>query len=275
MPRLSVNGTELFYEDSGPGSTGQTIVFAHGLLWDTRLFAAQVAHFAGRYRCIAYDHRGQGRSADDRAGSIGIETVYQDAVALLEALAPGPVHFVGLSMGGYVAMRLGVRRPDLLRSLILMATTGGSEPMANAPRYRRMNMVTRFLGLGLYADRLMPLFFGRSFLTDARRAADQAIWRDRLARNRRGIWRAVNGVIEREGIAEADLAGIGVPTLVLVGDEDLATPPAKAEWLHKVIDGSRLIRIPQAGHLAPVEQPARVNDAIEAFLGQFQRQLQR
>lgn len=275
MPRLSVNGTELFYEDSGPGSTGQTIVFAHGLLWDTRLFAAQVAHFAGRYRCIAYDHRGQGRSADDRAGSIGIETVYQDAVALLEALAPGPVHFVGLSMGGYVAMRLGVRRPDLLRSLILMATTGGSEPMANAPRYRRMNMVTRFFGLGLYADRLMPLFFGHSFLTDARRAADQATWRDRLARNRRGIWRAVNGVIEREGIAEADLAGIGVPTLVLVGDEDLATPPAKAEWLHKVIDGSRLIRIPQAGHLAPVEQPARVNDAIEAFLGQFQRQLQR
>jgi len=271
MPRLSVNGTELFYEDSGPGSTGQTIVFAHGLLWDTRLFAAQVAHFAGRYRCIAYDHRGQGRSADDRARSIGIETVYQDAVALIEALGIGPVHFLGLSMGGYVAMRLGIRRPDLLRSLILMATTGGAEPMENAPRYRRMNLITRWLGLSFSVDKLMPLFFGRSFLTDAGRVDDQATWRGRLAGNRRGIWRAANGVIEREGIAEADLAGIGVPTLILVGDEDVATPPAKAEWLHKVIDGSRLIRIPQAGHLSPVEQPARVNDAIEAFLGQFQR----
>lgn len=275
MSRLPVNGTELFYEDSGPGSTGQTIVFAHGLLWDTRLFAAQVAHFAGRYRCIAYDHRGQGRSAEDRAKSIAIETVYQDAVALLEALNPGPVHFLGLSMGGYVAMRLAVRRPDLLRSLILMATTGGTEPLENAPRYRRMNLVTRWLGLGFSVGRLMPLFFGRSFLTDAGRVADQAAWRSRLAGNRRGIWRAVNGVIEREGMAETELAVIGLPTLILVGDEDVATPPAKAEWLHQVIEGSRLIRIPQAGHLAPIEQPGRVNDAIEAFLGQFQRQFQR
>jgi len=271
MPRLAVNGTELFYEDSGPGSTGQTIVFAHGLLWDTRMFAPQVAHFAGRYRCIAYDHRGQGRSADDRAKSIGIDTVYQDAVALIQALQPGPVHFAGLSMGGYVALRLGVRRPDLLQSLILMGTTGGAEPMANAPRYRRMNMVTRWLGLGFSADKLMLGLFGRTFLTDPRRIEDQALWRGRLVANRRSIWRAANGVIEREGVAEAELARIAVPTMVLVGDEDVATPPARAEALAGMIPDARLVRIPQAGHMSTIEQPARVNDAIEAFLGQFQR----
>lgn len=271
MPRISVNGTELFYEDSGPGSTGQTIVFSHGLLWDTRLFAPQVAHFAGRYRCIAYDHRGQGRSADDRTQSIAIETVYQDAVALIEALNPGPVHFAGLSMGGFVAMRIAVRRPDLLQSLILLGTTGGAEPMENGPRYRRLNLISRWLGLNLVADKVMPIMFGRSFLTDPKRVVDQATWRSRLVGNRRSIWRAVNGVIEREGIPEAELAGIAAPTLIVVGDEDVATVPAKAEWLHKVIDGSRLIRIPQAGHSSTVEQPARVNEAIEAFLGQFQR----
>src|SRR3546814_3434728 len=85
------------------------------------MFAAQTAHRQGRYRVIAYDHRGQGRSADDAATSISMETVYADAVALIEALKLGAVHFAGLSMGGFVAMRLGARRPDLIRSLIRSA----------------------------------------------------------------------------------------------------------------------------------------------------------
>src|ERR1700690_2721745 len=115
MPLLDVNETSLYYDDTGPGSTGETLVFSHGLLWNTSLFAPQIEAFRGRYRCIAWDHRGQGRSAPDHRNCIGMELVTQDAIALLERLAPGPVHFVGLSMGGFVAMRVAARRPELVR----------------------------------------------------------------------------------------------------------------------------------------------------------------
>ena len=99
---IDVNGTRLYYEDTGPGSTGETIVFSHGLLWCTALFAPQIAALRDRYRCIAWDHRGQGQSAIDHRNCIGIELVTQDAIALLAGLGTGPVHFVGLSMGGFV-----------------------------------------------------------------------------------------------------------------------------------------------------------------------------
>src|ERR1700739_4596562 len=108
MPKLRVNGTELYYEDSG--GRGPTILFCHGLLWDSSLFAPQIAALKLRFRCVAYDHRGQGRSADSDLRSIDMDTLFADAVALIEALDLQPAHVCGLSMGGFVAMRLGARR---------------------------------------------------------------------------------------------------------------------------------------------------------------------
>src|SRR5678816_4648245 len=102
MATLELDGTFLHYEDTGPGSTGETIAFSHGLLWGTELFEPQIAALRARYRCIAWDHRGQGRSAADHRHCIGIELVTQDAVALLEQLAGDAVHLAGLSMGGFV-----------------------------------------------------------------------------------------------------------------------------------------------------------------------------
>ena len=96
MPTIDLNETTLYYEDTGPGSTGETIAFSHGLLWGTELFAPQIAALRDRYRCIAWDHRGQGLSAEDHRHCIGIELVWQDACALLDRIAGGPVHLVGL-----------------------------------------------------------------------------------------------------------------------------------------------------------------------------------
>ncbi|MCI0571370.1 MAG: alpha/beta hydrolase [Myxococcaceae bacterium] len=265
MPTLAVNGTELYYEDSG--GPGVPVVFSHGLLWDTRLFDAQVAALKGRYRCIAYDHRGQGRSAVPDVPSIDTETVYEDAVQLIERLGVGPCHFVGLSMGGFVGMRIAARRPDLLRSLVLLETSADPEPPENVPRYRVLNFVARWLGLSLVADRVMPIMFGRTFLTDPSRTEVQALWRSRLMENRRTIYRAVNGVIGRKGVAE-ELAKVRTPTLVVVGEEDVATVPAKAERLHALITGSRLVRLPRGGHSSTVEEPVLVNDALTAFLAE-------
>src|SRR5690242_8914142 len=161
MARAEVNGTSLYYEDSGPGSTGQTIAFSHGLLWGTELFAPQIAALRGRYRCIAWDHRGQGRSAADHRETIGMELVWQDAVGLLEALSTGPVHFCGLSMGGFVAMRMAARRPDLVRSLILLETSSDPEPLENIARYRLLTKVTRLLGPRLIKNKVAPIMLGK------------------------------------------------------------------------------------------------------------------
>ena len=126
MPMIRVNGTALYYEDTG--GSGAPIVFSHGLLWNTTLFAPQIASLKDRYRCIAYDHRGQGRSADDSARAIDMNTLTEDAAALIKALEISPVHFCGLSLGGIVGMRLAISRPELVRSLVLLDTTADPEP---------------------------------------------------------------------------------------------------------------------------------------------------
>ncbi len=264
MPELAVNDTTLYYEDTGPGTSGQTIVFSHGLLWGTELFEPQVAKFRERYRCIAWDHRGQGRSAGDWRNCIGIETVWSDAVALLEALNTGPVHFAGLSMGGFVAMRMAARRPDLVRSLILIETSSDPEPRENIKRYRMLTSALKIVGPRMLQSRVAPIMLAKSTLADGARRDDVARFSALMSR-RKDIWRAVNGVLDRGGI-HAELSRISAPTLVVVGEEDVATPPAKAEKIVSGIRGAKLARIPHAGHSSTVEQPAAVNEAIEAFL---------
>jgi len=261
---IEVNSTSLEVVDTGPGSSGETIVFSHGLLWDTSLFAPQIAALRSRYRCIAWDHRGQGKSASDYRSCIGMELVTQDAIALLEHLAPGPVHFVGLSMGGFVAMRIASRRPELVRSLILIETSADPEPVENIGRYRTLSNVVRLLGPKVVGSRVAPIMLGRTILSDPNRRADLATYMATMTR-RRDIWRAVNGVIDRAGIAD-ELPRIAAPTLVIVGDEDVATPRPKAERLISGIRGARLEVIPHAGHSSTVEEPARVTSCLQRFL---------
>jgi 3-oxoadipate enol-lactonase len=261
MPMIRANGTALYYEDTG--GAGAPIVFSHGLLWNTTLFAPQIAALEDRYRCIAYDHRGQGRSADDASHAIAMETVTDDAAALIEALGLGPVHFCGLSMGGIVAMRLAIGRPDLIRSLVLLDTTADPEPYKLT--YKMMNVIARYFGLAVVCKAILPALYGKTALKDPARADERLEWQRQLASNRRSIWRAVNGVLERKSIY-GELHKIAVPTLVAVGDEDVGTPPALAERIAGAIAGAKLIVIPGAGHGSSLEQPSIVTAIIAAFL---------
>ena len=219
-----------------------------------------------RYRCVAFDFRGQGQSEVTRSG-YDIETLYEDAVALIEQLGCAPCHFLGLSMGGFLGLRLAARHPELLRSLILLETSADPEPGKNVAKYRQLTFVARWFGLGLVVDRMMPVMFGRTFLSDPVRALERREWRHRMSENHRlGITRATTGVITRQGI-ESEIDKITVPTLILVGDEDVAVPPVHSQRLHEHIAGSRLEIIPRAGHTSTVEEPAAVNGAITNFLG--------
>jgi pimeloyl-ACP methyl ester carboxylesterase len=269
MPTIEVNGTTLYYEDTGPGSTGETIVFSHGLLWGSEMFAPQIAALRGRYRCIAWDHRGQGRSAEDHRHTIGMELVWHDATRLLEQLVGGPVHFCGLSMGGFVAMRMAAFRPDLVRSLILMETSADPEPTANVGRYRILTAAVKLLGPWAVMSRVRPIMLGKAILTDPARR-DEVERFSALMSRRRDIWRAVNGVIDRAPVL-GELGRITAPTLVIVGEEDVATTPEKSERIVAGIRGARLVRIPRAGHSSSVEEPAAVIAAMEEFLGALPR----
>jgi pimeloyl-ACP methyl ester carboxylesterase len=261
MPMIRANGTALYYEDTG--GSGAPVVFSHGLLWNSSLFAPQIAVLKDRYRCIAYDHRGQGRSADDAARAIRLETVTEDAAALIEKLGLGPVHFWGLSLGGIVGMRLGIDRPDLIRSLVLLSTTADEEPYKL--KYKSMAAVFRMLGIRPVAPAVMRALYGKTALSDPARAEERQEWMQQLTMNRASIWRAANGVLERECIV-GELGKITAPTLVMVGDEDTSTPKALADRIVSAITPAKLIVIPGAGHGATLEQPAIVTAAIGAFL---------
>lgn len=263
MPEIQVNGAKLHYTDEGAGP--ETIVFAHGLLWSGQMFEAQTNALKDRYRCITFDFRGQGQSEVTRGG-YDMDTLYRDTAALIEALNCTPCHFAGLSMGGFIGMRLAVSRPEFLRSLILLSTSADPEPMENVPRYNRLNFVARWLGLRLVISPVMQIMFGQTFLTDPNRAGQRGEWKKRLIANHRiGITRAARGVVDRQGVYD-QISKITTPTVIIVGEEDMATVPAKAERIQSQITKSRLIRIPRAGHSSTIEEPEAVNAAIKEFL---------
>jgi len=263
MPHIYLNGANLYYEEQGRGP--EPIVFAHGLLWSGRMFDNQVAAFKELYRCITFDFRGQGQSQVTRNG-YEMDTLSEDAAAVIEKLQAAPCHFVGLSMGGFIGMRLAIRRPHLLKSLILLETSADPEPTETISRYRTLAWIARWLGIGLVANKVMPIMFGKKFMSDPTRATLREEWKRRLIANRRvGVYRATMGVIYRQAVYD-QLDRINVPTLIIVGDQDVATPLTKSERMHDRIRDSKLVVIPGAGHTSTVEEPETVNVAIEEFL---------
>ncbi|MCS7297736.1 MAG: alpha/beta fold hydrolase [Bacteroidia bacterium] len=260
MAFIQVNGVNLYYEISGEGT--ETILFSHGLLLNAHLYDAQVAYFSPRYRCIVYEHRNHGRSSDS-PHSFDIETLYADAVELIEKLGIAPCHFVGLSMGGFVGMRIAARRPDLLRSCVLLNTSADIEPRAF--RFGLLNLIAKIFGLRPVVDTVIELMFGKSFLNDPSKAKLRLAWREHVLNNRRSITQAVRAVLQRQRILE-ELSQISIPVLIIAGEEDLATPPHESEKIREKIPHALYYCLPHVGHLSTIEAPDIVNKYIETFL---------
>ena len=254
----------MYYEDTG-GSFAETILFSHGLLWSGKMFADQVQHLKSRYRVVTYDHRGQGQSEVTATG-YDMDTLTADAVALIKVLNIAPCHFAGLSMGGFVGMRLAARHSELVKRLILMETSAMAEPAENIPRYNMLNNVVKILGTWPVKGAVMKIMFGQKFLNDPGRQTLRSYWAKELLKNKRSITRAVVGVTARVGVEE-ELINIKCPTLIIVGDQDVATVPDKARFIHSKIPQSKLVVIPGAGHTSSVEEPELVNRALDEFLG--------
>ena len=260
MPKIEINGVPIHYTIQGKGS--ETIVFAHGLLWSEKIFENQISAFQDRYRCLSFDFRGQGQTAVTKSG-YDLETLYADTTALIEALGAAPCHFVGVSMGGMIGLRIAARKPELIKSLALLATSADTETEENQKSYRTLAFIARMFGLRVIANRVMPVMFGASFLNDPQRAELKRQWRQNLIANRRiGVARAAMGAIERGPVYD-ELNRISAPTLVARGDEDMAISLEQAKRIHSRIAGSKLAIIPRAGHTPTVEEPAIVNGLLE------------
>lgn len=263
MPKIRINQAHIWYEDSGPGA--ETVVFSHGLLMNHSMFEAQVEALSGHYRCVSYDHRGQGRSQVTKSG-YDMDSLTADAARLIRELDCGPCHFAGLSMGGFVGLRLAIHYPELLRSLTLIDTSASPEPSGSRLKYSLMVLAGTLAGFRPLVGRIEPLMFGSTFLSDPRRQHERRYWREHLAAlERTGTLRAARGVIHRAGV-DALLDRIDLPTLILLGEEDLATPLVRSERLRAGISGARLVRITGAGHSPTIEQAGKVSSAMLDFL---------
>lgn len=266
MPTIKINNADIYYEDSEPNDVRKPVMlFAHGLLWNTRMYDKQVEHFQENYRCIAFDFRGQGQSQVTKSG-YDMETLTEDTLGLLAALNIEKCHFVGLSMGGFIAQRIALKHPERLLSLTLLETSADPEDPKNVPQYRKLVKAIRWLGIKRVSNKVMPIMFGSTFLADKSRQSERKQWLTMLQGNRKGgVIKATMGVIERTGTYE-QLGNIITPTLIVVGDEDAATPYSKSERIHFAIKGSKLAVIKGAGHTATVEEPEQVNRVMSQFL---------
>jgi len=265
---VEVNGVQVNIVDTGapPGQPdAPVVVMGHGLLFSTTMWRDQIAALRASYRCVAVDWRGQG-ATPATAGGYDMDTLYADLVGVIEHLAVGPVHYAGLSMGGFVGLRLAARRPDLVRSLTLIDTSAGPEDPEKISRYRLLASIYGLLGFGPLRGQVAPIMFSRPFLATAAGKEVVATWTGELARqNRRGTKAAIRGVTDRLAVLD-EIGAITAPTLVLVGSEDVATPVAKAEAIAAAINGAELHVLPGAGHVSALEAPQAVNERLVTFL---------
>lgn len=269
MPLIRINQTELYYEDKGEARLG-TLVFSHSLLCNLRMFDAQVNALQQDYRCLSFDFRGQGKSSVSASG-YDMDTLAEDAKSLIEEKKAGPCHFIGLSMGGFVGLRLAMRYPELLRSLVLMNTSHGPEDPKKVGKYRTLNFIARNFGFKIVTSRVLAIMFGQTFLNNPAKQALKQQWKEILwSGHRIGVTRAVKGVTFRQGLADADLQKIQTPTLIIAGEEDVATPPSKSELMRDLIPGARYELLPKVGHLSTIESPDLVNPLLQNFIKEVQ-----
>ncbi|GAC1632902.1 MAG: alpha/beta fold hydrolase [Nevskia sp.] len=259
MPYAFVNNQNIFYEDTG--GDGPVLMFSHGLLMDHTMFAPQIAAFRERYRCIAWDERGHGRTAGgEPLPPFSYYDSANDLAALLRHLEVSRAVLVGMSQGGYLSLRAALKHPTLVRALVLIDTQAMPEDPAKMPAYAQMLGDWAENGLGdETATIIEQIILGQ----DWPGAAEwKAKWRRVAPHN---LLQCFHTLGARDDISEA-IRGIRVPTLVLHGDQDLAITLDRAQAMDHALPNSRFVVVEGAGHAANLTHPAQVNPLIEDFL---------
>jgi pimeloyl-ACP methyl ester carboxylesterase len=266
MPIVSANGVNLCYEETGEGTP---LVWVHEFGGDRRSWEPQVRYFSRLYRVITYNQRGYAPSTIPSAPSdYSQDLLVEDLRELLSHLAIGPVHLGGCSMGANVARDFAIAHPDMTRSLILLGAGAGSVDREQFLHDEEA------IATSLERDGITSLV--RHFETAPNRASFKR-------KDPRGFAEFLRYVAEHDARAcahlarevlmkrktvpqrEAQLKALRVPTLIMVGDQDIPSIEPSVtmrEW----IPHAGLFVIPRCGHIANLEEPALFNSQAAKFL---------
>ena len=247
MTRLNV-----VREGSGP-----FVVLSHALGCDLHMWDGVAEQLARAHTVIRYDHRNHGGS-QVVPGALRVETLAQDAAELIQREAGGePVHFVGLSMGGMTAQALAVRHPELLRSVVI-ANSSAHYPDQSPWRARAATVAAK--GVAAIAPGAVARWLTHGYVTTQEGKAAAEVLHDVLVRtDAQGYIESCNAVAAID-FRESNRR-IAVPTLVIAGLQDEATPLVMSEAIAAAIPGARLATI-DAAHLSAVERPVEFTQLL-------------
>ncbi len=266
MPHTAtVNGVKLAYEDIGQAGD-PVVLLVHGYPLSRHLWREQHAALAAAgWRGIIPDLRGHGASAVPTP-PYTLDEFADDLAALLDHLGIDRVVYGGLSMGGYTAFAFWRRHRARVRRLMLVDTQAGADtPEARAGRVKAQADIRAGRSAAV-VEAMLGRVLGATTQAENPRLVESA--RQMMAATPpQGMLGDLAALMARPDSTPL-LPAIDAPTLIVVGEEDVVTPPALHEAMQRAIPGSRLVTIPRAGHLSPLEQPDAFNRAMVHFLQQ-------
>jgi 3-oxoadipate enol-lactonase len=260
MATVEVHEGKLHYTDHG---SGPPLLLVHGFPLDGTMWSGQIAPLADRFRVLVPDLRGFGQSTV-LPGLVTMQRMADDLAEMIVALeVKEPVAFCGLSMGGYVAWQFALRHRQFLSRLILCDTKAAGD--SNETAANRIGLAQRVLkdGPNFVAEAMLPKLFAKGTI-EGKSPVVEATRQVILRTDPRGIAAAARGMAQRPDVTEL-LPEIDLPALLICGEEDAITPPDEMRSVAAKLPQATYIQIAGAGHMAPLEKPAEVNQAILEF----------
>jgi 3-oxoadipate enol-lactonase/4-carboxymuconolactone decarboxylase len=253
---IRANDLAIHVQQSGPPGA-PVLLLIHSLGTNLHVWDAQADALQRSFRVVRADLRGHGLTTVT-PGPYSIAQMAQDMLAVLDAVGASTAHVAGLSIGGLVAQSIAHQAPERVTSLILCDTAMAIPPPEG---WHTRAATVRAQGMAAIAEPVMARWITPAFADSEAAAGLRTML---LRTDPEGYAGAA------EAIAAADLTAdthsLRLPTLVIVGDQDLATAVASAEALAAAIPGARLVVLPDAAHIPTVEHPGAVSEAIAAFL---------
>lgn len=257
MSHIAIDGCLIHYHLEGPDDA-PVLLLSNSLGTDIGMWEPQMAAFTARFRVLRYDSRGHGKS-DAPPGPYTIERLGKDALGLLDALDLRRVRFCGLSKGGMVGMWLGANAGDRIERLVLCNSSAQLGPPALWDDRIR---AVREGGMAALTDAVLERWFTASFRVAApeKTAPVRRMLLATPPEGYVGCCAAIRDMDQRESIR-----AVRVPTLVVAGMHDPATPPAHGALIAERIAGARLVTL-DAAHLSNIEAASAYNDAVLGFI---------
>jgi len=258
--KISANGIQINYELTGKAAA-PVVMLSHSLASSMVMWNPQLESLESHFQVLRYDMRGHGDS-DAPEGAYTLELLAEDAVALLDALGIGPVHFVGLSIGGMIGQGLALDYANKLKSICL-CDTSAIMPAEAQPILQERIAAARANGLADQVDGTLERWFTPQYLKE--NPPEVEMIRQQIAATPLAGYLGCSEALRGLNYLER-LSGIKLPTLIMVGEEDPGTPVVASEAIHERIAGSQLVILPAARHLSNIEQAEAFNQSLMDFL---------